>query len=182
MSPKTATCWSGLDPPRSVREGACIVRPNQHSWEVLVWSPVDPHLVLTFSNEDEACEYLVNTLIAVPTAAGRGRLVESVSADARRRSRAGSTNGANGHRDRRDRHGNDNGHGNENGNGKGRVTPTMRRRGQSSRRASSSRRRREGSTGHPRCARLPGAAAGGRVPLTGAAATFPAGLGASGRQ
>jgi hypothetical protein len=76
----------GLDPPRSVREGACIVRPNQHSWEVLVWSPVDPHPVLTFANEDEACEHLLNSLIAVPAVAGRGPLAESAVATAPSRS------------------------------------------------------------------------------------------------
>jgi hypothetical protein len=56
----------GLDPPRAVEEGACIVRPNQHSWEVLVWAPVKSHVSLTFSNEDEACEYVLNTLIVMP--------------------------------------------------------------------------------------------------------------------
>ena len=29
----------GLDAPRPVREGACIIRPNQRTWEVLVWRP-----------------------------------------------------------------------------------------------------------------------------------------------
>lgn len=52
----------GLDPPRTVREGACIVRPNQRSWEVLVWEPVRLQPSLTFLNEDEACEYVLDVL------------------------------------------------------------------------------------------------------------------------
>ena len=48
----------GLDPPRAVREGACIVRPNQRSWEVLRLAARPPGASLTFLNEEEACEYL----------------------------------------------------------------------------------------------------------------------------
>ena len=54
----------GLDAPRAVREGACIVRPNQRSWEVLVWEPVRLQPSLTFLNESEACEYVLNVLTA----------------------------------------------------------------------------------------------------------------------
>jgi hypothetical protein len=70
----------GLDPPRAVREGACIVRPNQRSWEVLVWEPVRLQPSLTFLTEGEACEYVLDILtatvhpptgvVAVPPAAG----------------------------------------------------------------------------------------------------------------
>jgi hypothetical protein len=52
----------GLDPPRPVREGACIVRPNQHNWEVLVWEPVRLAASLTFVNEDQACSYALDLL------------------------------------------------------------------------------------------------------------------------
>jgi hypothetical protein len=52
----------GLDPPRPVREGACIVRPNQHSWEVLVWEPARLAASLTFVNEDQACGYALDVL------------------------------------------------------------------------------------------------------------------------
>ncbi|HXW82314.1 MAG TPA: hypothetical protein VEJ84_22645 [Acidimicrobiales bacterium] len=52
----------GLDPPRAVREGARIVRPNQRSWEVLVWEPVRLQPSLTFLNEQEACEYVLDVL------------------------------------------------------------------------------------------------------------------------
>jgi hypothetical protein len=54
----------GLDAPRAVREGACIVRPNQRSWEVLVWEPARLQPSLTFVNEDEACEYVLDVLTA----------------------------------------------------------------------------------------------------------------------
>jgi hypothetical protein len=54
----------GLDQPRAVREGACIVRPNQRSWEVLVWEPVRLQPSLTFLNEGEACEYVLDILTA----------------------------------------------------------------------------------------------------------------------
>jgi hypothetical protein len=52
----------GLDPPRAVREGACIVRPNQRSWEVFVWRPVRLEPSLTFLSEEEACEYALDLL------------------------------------------------------------------------------------------------------------------------
>jgi hypothetical protein len=52
----------GLDPPRTVREGACIVRPNQRSWEVLVWEPAGMAPSLTFLNEDQACGYALDVL------------------------------------------------------------------------------------------------------------------------
>jgi hypothetical protein len=52
----------GLDPPRTVTEGACIVRPNQHSWEVLVWQPVHREPSVTFLSEEDACEYMLNVL------------------------------------------------------------------------------------------------------------------------
>jgi hypothetical protein len=58
----------GLDPPRAVREGACIVRPNQHSWEVLVWEPARLVASLSFVNEDQACGYALDVL---KPAAGR---------------------------------------------------------------------------------------------------------------
>ncbi|MGP8206618.1 MAG: hypothetical protein ACLQVK_11320 [Acidimicrobiales bacterium] len=57
----------GLDPPRAVREGACIVRPNQRSWEVLVWRPVRLEPSLTFLSEDEACEYALDVLTSAIT-------------------------------------------------------------------------------------------------------------------
>ena len=52
----------GLDAPRAVREGACIVRPNQRTWEVLVWRPVRVEPSLTFLSEDEACEQALGML------------------------------------------------------------------------------------------------------------------------
>ncbi len=52
----------GLDPPRALREGACVVRPNQRDWEVLVWEPVRPRVSLTFLNEDQACDYVLDVL------------------------------------------------------------------------------------------------------------------------
>ncbi len=52
----------GVDPPRAVREGACIVRPNQHSWEVLVWEPARLAASLSFVNEDQACGYALDVL------------------------------------------------------------------------------------------------------------------------
>jgi hypothetical protein len=55
----------GLDAPRTVREGAYVVRPNQRSWEVLVWEPVRLEPSLTFLNEDEACEYVLGALVPV---------------------------------------------------------------------------------------------------------------------
>jgi hypothetical protein len=71
----------GLDPPRAVREGACIVRPNQRSWEVLMWEPVRLEPSLTFLNEGEACDYVLDVLtapaeppspLAVPAPSGTG--------------------------------------------------------------------------------------------------------------
>jgi hypothetical protein len=52
----------GLDPPRAVREGACIVRPNQRSWEVFVWRPVRVEPSFMFLSEDEACERALDLL------------------------------------------------------------------------------------------------------------------------
>ena len=52
----------GVDPPRAVREGACIVRPNQRSWEVLVWEPARLAASLSFVNEDQACGYALDVL------------------------------------------------------------------------------------------------------------------------
>jgi hypothetical protein len=52
----------GLDPPRAVREGACIVRPNQRNWEVLIWEPARLAALLTFLNEDQACDYALDVL------------------------------------------------------------------------------------------------------------------------
>jgi hypothetical protein len=52
----------GVDPPRAVREGACIVRPNQRNWEVLVWEPARLAASLSFVNEDQACGYALDVL------------------------------------------------------------------------------------------------------------------------
>jgi hypothetical protein len=70
----------GLDPPRAVREGACIVRPNQRRWEVLVWEPARMVAALSFLNEDQACDYALDVLTA---AAGRRPLeaLDAVPAD-----------------------------------------------------------------------------------------------------
>jgi hypothetical protein len=57
----------GLDPPRAVREGACIVRPNQRSWEVLIWEPVRLAAALSFLNEEQACNYALDFLTAPPS-------------------------------------------------------------------------------------------------------------------
>jgi hypothetical protein len=54
----------GLDPPRAVREGACIVRPNQRSWEVLIWEPARVAAPLSFLNEEQACDYVLDLLTA----------------------------------------------------------------------------------------------------------------------
>ena len=62
----------GVDPPRPVSEGACILRPNQRSWEVLVWRPVPLRPSLTFLTEQEACEYVLDALTAQPVAGARG--------------------------------------------------------------------------------------------------------------
>ncbi|HTT89010.1 MAG TPA: hypothetical protein VMF65_05600 [Acidimicrobiales bacterium] len=52
----------GLDPPRALREGACVVRPNQRAWEVLIWEPARLAALLTFLNEDQACDYALDVL------------------------------------------------------------------------------------------------------------------------
>lgn len=52
----------GLDAPRTVGEGACILRPNQRTWEVLVWETRRLHPSLTFLRESEACEYVRTVL------------------------------------------------------------------------------------------------------------------------
>jgi hypothetical protein len=54
----------GLDRPRAVREGACIVRPNQRNWEVLIWEPARPAATLSFLNEEQACDYALDLLTA----------------------------------------------------------------------------------------------------------------------
>jgi hypothetical protein len=59
----------GLDPPKAVREGACIVRPNQRSWEVLMWEPASRPWSRLFLNEDLACGYALGVLTS--TAAQR---------------------------------------------------------------------------------------------------------------
>jgi hypothetical protein len=70
----------GLDPPRAVREGACIVRPNQRSWEVLVWEPAGMAPSLTFLNEDQACGYALDVL--APAAQHRAPMAVNGVADA----------------------------------------------------------------------------------------------------
>jgi hypothetical protein len=70
----------GLDPPRAVREGACIVRPNQRSWEVLVWEPAGTAPSLTFLNEDQACGYALDVL--TPAAQHRALMAVNALADA----------------------------------------------------------------------------------------------------
>jgi hypothetical protein len=52
----------GLEAPRAVREGACIIRPNQRSWEVFLWRPVRLEPSLTFLSEEEACEHVLDLL------------------------------------------------------------------------------------------------------------------------
>jgi len=66
----------GLDPPRAVREGACILRPNQRSWEVLVWEPARLAPSLTFLSEGQACDYVLDAL----TPAASAPVVEAVGA------------------------------------------------------------------------------------------------------
>jgi hypothetical protein len=66
----------GLDRPRPVREGACIVRPNQRSWEVLVWQPARLAPSFTFLNEEQACDCALDILAP----AGERRPVEAGSA------------------------------------------------------------------------------------------------------
>ena len=61
----------GVDPPHAVSEGACILRPNERSWEVLVWRPSRSQPPLSFLSEDDACEYVLDTLTAGLAAAQR---------------------------------------------------------------------------------------------------------------
>jgi hypothetical protein len=75
----------GLDPPRAVCEGACIVRPNQRSWEVLVWEPAGMAASsLTFINEDQACGYALDVL----TRAARHRPLAAANGNGGQRARA----------------------------------------------------------------------------------------------
>jgi hypothetical protein len=60
--PEDSYLLVGLDPPKAVREGACIVRPNQRSWEVLMWEPASRPRSLIFLNEDLACSYALDVL------------------------------------------------------------------------------------------------------------------------
>jgi hypothetical protein len=78
----------GLDPPRAVREGACIVRPNQRTWEVLVWEPAGIVPSRTFLNEDQACGYALDVL--TPAAKGRPLAAFSGVSDAGRAASAPS--------------------------------------------------------------------------------------------
>ncbi len=61
----------GLDAPRALREGACIVRPNQRSWEVFIWRPVRVEPSFTFLNEDEACEHALDMLTSAITTSAK---------------------------------------------------------------------------------------------------------------
>ncbi len=67
--PEDSYLLVGLDPPKTVREGACIVRPNQRSWEVLMWEPASRPWSRIFPNEDLACGYALDVL--TPAAARR---------------------------------------------------------------------------------------------------------------
>ncbi len=60
--PEDSYLLVGLDPPKAVREGACIVRPNQRSWEVLMWEPASRPRSFIFLNEDLACGYALDVL------------------------------------------------------------------------------------------------------------------------
>lgn len=74
----------GLDPPRSVSAGACIVRPNERSWEVLVWEPRRAQPSLTFLTEAEACEYVLTVLTvgrAAPAPAPATPVLAELGAD-----------------------------------------------------------------------------------------------------
>ncbi len=64
--PEDSYLLVGLEAPRSVSAGACIVRPNERSWEVLVWEPRREQRSLSFSTEDEACEYVLAALTVTP--------------------------------------------------------------------------------------------------------------------
>ena len=70
----------GLDAPRALREGACIVRPNQRSWEVFIWRPVRVEPSFTFLNEDEACEHALDTLTSAITTSAKTAPAGSVPA------------------------------------------------------------------------------------------------------
>jgi hypothetical protein len=52
----------GVDPPRPVREGAFVVRPNERKWEVLVWRPTAARPAISFLTEAQACEYVLDML------------------------------------------------------------------------------------------------------------------------
>ena len=52
----------GVDAPRTVREGAWVLRPNQHFWEVLKWEPRRSTPSTTFLNEQEACTFVLGAL------------------------------------------------------------------------------------------------------------------------
>lgn len=65
--PESGYLLVGLDPPRAVQEGACIIRPNQRNWEVFVWRPVRVEPSLTFLSEEEACEYVLGVLTSAIT-------------------------------------------------------------------------------------------------------------------
>ncbi len=73
--PEDSYLLVGLDQPRAVREGACIVRPNQRSWEVLVWEPARLAPSFTFLNEEQACDHALDILAPAaerrPPEAGR---------------------------------------------------------------------------------------------------------------
>jgi hypothetical protein len=60
--PEDSYLLVGLDPPKAVREGACIVRPNQRSWEVLMWQPASRPWSRIFLNQDLACGYALDVL------------------------------------------------------------------------------------------------------------------------
>jgi hypothetical protein len=63
----------GLEQPRSVREGACVVRPNERNWEVLIWEPTHIRPSLTFLNEDEACDRVLDILTGTGERASAAR-------------------------------------------------------------------------------------------------------------
>ncbi len=70
----------GLDAPRALREGACVVRPNQRSWEVLVWEPERLQASLTFLNEDQACDYVLDVLTLTAQGSARGAAAVDLAA------------------------------------------------------------------------------------------------------
>ncbi|HTW10300.1 MAG TPA: hypothetical protein VME46_22540 [Acidimicrobiales bacterium] len=63
----------GVDAPKSLSEGACVVRPNQRNWEVLVREPVHTHPTLVFVTEAEACEYVLDALTTAAATTVRAR-------------------------------------------------------------------------------------------------------------